>query len=162
MFHRGHRTTVPVPVPLHGLVYCLRPAGTEAACTRVTSVTQDRIRLLGMLFYGRHGTLPAERELGQQFIVDVDLHCDLHAAGLTDDLSKTVDYSEVYREVRAILEGPPVALTETVAERIAAVILQQHAEVEAVRVSVTKPQVRLDGGVLAGSAVEIVRRRPAH
>ena len=146
---------------MHRLVYCLRPTGTEAARAWVTSVTQDRIRLLGMLFYGRHGTLPAERELGQQFIVDVDLHCDLQAAGLADDLSKTVDYSEVYREVRAIVEGPPVALTETVAERIAAAILERNAAVEAVRVSVTKPQVRLDGGVLAGSAVEIVRHRPS-
>ena len=112
-----------------------------------------------MVFYGRHGTLAAERELGQQFIVDVELECELQAAGLSDDLTKTVDYSEVYREVRAIVEGPAFALTETVAERIAAVILQHHAMVEAVRVCVAKPQVRLDGGVLTGSAIEIVRHR---
>ncbi len=122
-------------------------------------MTNDRIRLHGMMFYGHHGTLAAERELGQQFIVDVELHCELQAAGLSDDLTKTVDYSQVYREVRAIVEGPPVALTETVAERIAAAILQHHARVEAVRVCVAKPQVRLDGGVLTGSAVEILRHR---
>jgi 7,8-dihydroneopterin aldolase/epimerase/oxygenase len=146
---------------MHGLLYFPRPTEIEAADIGVTFVTQDRIRLQGMVFHGRHGTVPAERELGQQFVVDVDLHCELQAAGLSDDLAKTVDYSQVYRQVRAIVEGPPVALTETVAERIAAVILQHHTKVEAVRVCVAKPQVRLEGGVLAGSAIEIVRHRDA-
>ena len=120
---------------------------------------EDRIVLAGMRFYGHHGTLPAERELGQEFVVDVELSCDLRAAGIADDLSQTVDYSQVYRQARAVVEGPPVGLTEAVAERIAATILAEHALVEAVRVRVAKPHVRLDGGVLAGSAVEIVRRR---
>ncbi len=122
-------------------------------------MTEDRLVLAGMRFFGYHGTLPAERELGQPFVVDVELHCDLRAAGTTDDLGQTVDYSAVYRQVRAVVEGPPVGLTETVAERIAGLILARHARVEAVRVRVVKPQVRLDGGVLAGSGVEIVRRR---
>ena len=122
-------------------------------------MTEDRILLQGMVFFGRHGTLAAEQELGQQFVVDVELRCDLRAAGLADDLTHTVDYSEVYRQVRAVVEGPPVRLTETVAERIAAAVLETHELVQAVRVRVAKPQVRLDGGVLAGSAIEILRQR---
>jgi 7,8-dihydroneopterin aldolase/epimerase/oxygenase len=122
-------------------------------------MTEDRILLQGMIFNGYHGTLPAERELGQPFVVDIELRCDLRAAGLADDLTRTVDYSEVYRQARAIVEGPPVSLTETVAERIAGAVLAQHPTVEAVRVRVAKPNVRLEGGVLAGSAVEIVRHR---
>ena len=144
---------------MRALLYSQRPAGVVASGTWVIRMARDRIRLQGMIFFGRHGTLAAERELGQQFVVDVELHCELRAAGRSDDLTQTVDYSEVYREVRAIVEGPPVALTETVAERIAAVILQHHTAVEAVRVCVAKPQVRLDGGVLTGSAIEIVRGR---
>ncbi len=120
-------------------------------------MTEDRILLEGMVFFGRHGTLSAERELGQRFVVDLELRCDLRAAGMSDDLTKTVDYSEVYRLAREIVEGPPVGLTETVAERIAAVVLGRYPHVEAVRVKVAKPQVRLDDTVLAGSAVEIVR-----
>jgi dihydroneopterin aldolase len=122
-------------------------------------MTEDRIELRGMRFYGHHGTLPAERELGQPFLVDVELRCDLRAAGLADDLAQTVDYGAVYRQVRAVVEGPPLDLTEAVAERIAGAILGEHGRVEAVRVRVAKPEVRLDGGVLAGSAVEIVRYR---
>ncbi len=62
---------------------------------------------------------------------------------------------------RDIVEGPPVQLIETLAERIAAGALQDHPAVEAVKVKVTKPHVRLGDTVLAGSAVEILRRRDA-
>jgi 7,8-dihydroneopterin aldolase/epimerase/oxygenase len=129
--------------------------------TRNEKDPQDRILLDGMVFHGRHGTLPAERELGQPFVVDVELRLDLRPAGLSDDLAQTVDYGEVHRLAREIVEGTPVNLTETVAERIAAAILVEHPAVEAVRVRVAKPHVRLDDTVLAGSAVEILRRRGA-
>src|SRR3712207_789972 len=95
--------------------------------------TEDRILLEGMVFHGRHGTLPAERELGQPFVVDVELHLDLRPAGLSDDLAQTTDYGEVHRRVQEIVEGAPVNLTETVAERIAAAVLEDHPLVEAVR-----------------------------
>lgn len=124
-------------------------------------MTEDRILLEGMIFVGYHGTLPAERELGQRFVVDIELRCDLRAAGESDDLTQTVDYSEVYRAARAIVEGPPVGLTETIAERIARAVLTNQSRVEAVRVKVSKPHVRLDDTVLSGSAVEIVRH-PEH
>lgn len=122
-------------------------------------MSEDRIELREMVFFGRHGTLAAERELGQRFVVDVDLYLDLRAAGESDDLTQTVDYSEVYRQVREIVEGPPYSLTEAVAEHIATAVLGKHDRVEAVRVRVAKPNVRLESGVLAGSAVEITRRR---
>jgi 7,8-dihydroneopterin aldolase/epimerase/oxygenase len=121
----------------------------------------DRILLEGMVFHGRHGTLPAERELGQPFVVDVELRLDLRPAGLSDDLTRTVDYGQVHQQAREIVEGRPVNLTETVAERIAAAVLEEHPAVEAVRVKVAKPHVRLGDTVLAGSAVEISRRRDA-
>ena len=123
--------------------------------------SEDRILLEGMVFNGRHGTLAAERELGQPFVVDVELRLDLRPAGNSDELAQTVDYGEVHRRARGIVEGEPVNLTETVAERIARAILEEHPAVEAVRVKVSKPHVRLDDTVLAGSAVEILRRRGA-
>ncbi len=122
-------------------------------------MTEDRILLEGMIFTGRHGTLPAERELGQPFIVDVEMRLDLQPAGSTDDLMKTVDYSEVHRMAQGIVEGEPVGLTETLAERIAAAVLENFPLVEAVKVKVAKPHVRLESTVLTGSAVEVVRYR---
>ena len=124
-------------------------------------MSEDRILLTDMVFHGHHGTLQAEHELGQPFVVSVELRLDLRPAGTSDDLTKTVDYGEVHRLARDIVEGPPVRLVETLAERIAAGTLEVHPEVEAVKVKVAKPHVRLDDTVLAGSAVEIVRRREA-
>src|ERR687893_1559080 len=123
------------------------------------NAVEDRILLEGMIFYGSHGTLPAERQLGQPFVVDIELHLDLQTAGLSDDLTQTVDYSEVHRRAKGIVEGPPVNLTEAVAERIAAAILEDHSLVEAVRVKVAKPHVRLGDTVFGGSVIEIVRHR---
>ena len=122
-------------------------------------MSEDHILLTDMVFHGHHGTLPAENELGQPFVISIDLHLDLRPAGTSDDLTMTVDYSEVHRMARDIGEGPPVKLTETLAETIAAGVLRDHPAVEAVRVKVAKPHVRLGDTVLAGSAVEILRRR---
>jgi dihydroneopterin aldolase len=119
----------------------------------------DRILLEGMIFFGYHGTRPEEQSLGQRFVVDVVLYLDLRAAGMRDDLTATVDYSTVYQRTRTIVEGPPLRLTEAVAERIATAVLDDHPTVQAVKVRVRKPNVRLDDTVLAGSVVEIVRRR---
>lgn len=119
----------------------------------------DRILLEGMIFFGYHGTRPEEQSLGQRFVVDIALHLDLRTAGMRDDLTATVDYSMVYQRARTIVEGPPLRLTEAVAERIAAAVLDEHPMVRAVEVRVRKPNVRLDDTVLAGSVVEIIRRR---
>jgi dihydroneopterin aldolase len=124
-------------------------------------MSEDRILLEGMTFHGRHGTLAAENELGQPFVVDVEMTLDLRPAGLSDDLAETVDYGEVHRQAKEIVEGPPVGLTETLAERIAASVLGDHPLVEAVKVRVAKPHVRLGDTVLKGSAVEVLRRREA-
>ena len=124
-------------------------------------MSEDRILLSDMVFYGRHGTLPAENELGQPFVVSVELSLDLRPAGTSDDLTKTVDYGEVHRMAHDIVQGEPVRLVETLAERIAAGVLRDHPTVEAVKVKVAKPHVRLGDTVLAASAVEIVRRRDA-
>ena len=64
----------------------------------------DRITLMGMEFFGYHGVLPEENKLGQRFVVDLVLELDLHQAGLNDDLNATINYAEVYQEVRELVE----------------------------------------------------------
>jgi 7,8-dihydroneopterin aldolase/epimerase/oxygenase len=124
-------------------------------------MSEDRILLSDMVFHGHHGTLPAENYLGQPFVVSIELRLDLRPAGTSDDLAKTVDYGEVHRMARDIVQGQPVQLIETLAEKIAAGTLDEHPSIEAVKVKVAKPHVRLGDTVLAGSAVEILRRRDA-
>jgi len=43
-----------------------------------------------------------ETRLGQRFVVDATLLCDLRAAGRSDDLADTIDYAALYRCAEAV------------------------------------------------------------
>lgn len=117
----------------------------------------DRILLNGLVFFGRHGCHAAERELGQKFVVDIELECDLRAAGQSDDLADTLDYVAIYNEAKAIIEGEPAQLLESLAQRIADFALQDE-RVQLAWVRLRKPQVAMPG-VLDYLGVEITRGR---
>ena len=97
----------------------------------------DRIALEGMVFSGRHGVRPAEREQAQEFKVDVKLDTDLLKAGRSDRVEDTVDYRRVYAIAKEVVEGESVQLIETLAHRIAKRALDLKG-VAAVSVQVAK------------------------
>jgi len=115
----------------------------------------DRITLRNMVFYAYHGVFEAERELGQRFEVDVELHRDLRQPGKTDDLDLTVNYADVYTVVKETVEDQECNLVEAVAEAIADRVLSGF-DLEAVVVRVRKPHVPV-GGLTGGVEVEIRR-----
>ncbi len=119
----------------------------------------DEVFLEGLQFYAYHGVNPEERAQGQRFLIDVALATDLGAAGRGDDLDRTINYSAVYKRVRAIVEGPPRGLIEAVAEEIARVILAEFPPVRAVTVAVRKPEAPIKGAILDAAGVRIVRTR---
>ncbi|MEU5364643.1 dihydroneopterin aldolase [Streptomyces sp. NPDC005925] len=98
----------------------------------------DRVALRGLKARGHHGVFPKEREEGQTFIVDLVLGLDIGPAAADDDLTKTAHYGIVAEEVVAVVEGEPVNLIETLAERIARTCLR-HETVLEVEVCVHKP-----------------------
>ncbi|MBD2895736.1 Dihydroneopterin aldolase [Actinomadura sp. RB99] len=118
----------------------------------------DRIELRGLRARGRHGVLPAERELGQEFVVDASLGLDTRPAAETDDLSRTVDYGTLAGRLVAAVEGEPVDLIETLADRLAKICLEDPAVVE-VEVTVHKPSAPVPHP-FTDVAVKIRRSRP--
>lgn len=98
----------------------------------------DRIALTGLRVRGRHGVLAAERRDGQDFLVDAVLHLDTAPAARGDDLAATVDYGAVAARLVEVVAGPPVALIETLAQRLADTCLADP-RVEAVEITVHKP-----------------------
>ncbi len=111
--------------------------------TTLTSVSsaeppRDRVVLRGLRGFGRHGVLESERRMGQTFLVDIALELDTRQAASTDDVADTVDYGVVAQSVLDLVEGEPVALLETLAQRICDAILV-HDRVAAVDVTVHKP-----------------------
>lgn len=107
----------------------------------------DRIHLTGLRGFGHHGALPHERAIGQEFVVDAVLWLDTRQAAAADDLSLTVDYGALSSRLAEIISGDPVALIETLAERLAAACLVDR-RVSQVEIVVHKPHapvsVRLD------------------
>jgi len=119
----------------------------------------DTISLVGITLYGYHGARPEERTLGQRFVVDVDLDADLRNAAATDALDSTVNYSDVYTLVAAIVEGEPVNLLEALGEEIAQAVLKRFPQVQRARVRVAKPGVAIAGSILREAAVTVDRTR---
>ena len=98
----------------------------------------DRIELRGLRARGFHGVLPAERELGQEFVVDAVLGLDLRPAAAKDDVALTVHFGELADRLVEVVTGGPVDLIETLAERLAEVCLADP-RVETAEVTVHKP-----------------------
>lgn len=118
----------------------------------------DEISLAGLRGHGRHGVYDHERENGQEFVVDVVLGVDTRDAAATDDLSRTVDYGTLASDVVTIVEGPPVLLIETLAQRVADRCLTD-SRVQVVRVTVHKPEAPVSVP-FDDVAVTIERSRP--
>jgi len=114
----------------------------------------DELILEGMVFFGHHGNLAAERRLGGEVFVDLRVRMAIAEAARTDRLSGTLDYLRVHDLVKGIVERRRFALLETLAEKIAQGVLKLPG-VESVRVRVGK-HPRLPGR-FETFAVEIER-----
>lgn len=117
----------------------------------------DRILLNGLVFFGKHGCHAAENELGQKFLVDIELEFDLHAAGESDALEDTLDYVTIYNHARDVIEGEPAKLLEHLAQRIADFCLLDE-RVASAWVRIRKPHIALPGA-LDYIGIEITRSR---
>lgn len=117
----------------------------------------DRLCLRGIDVYAHHGVHPAERELGQRFVIDVELWADCEAAGASDDLTRAIDYTAVHRCVCATAAAVSCHLIETVALRLCRALLGGFP-VARVAVTVHKPNPPI-ANFLGGASVTLVRER---
>lgn len=110
---------------------------TSAESRHDTPQRGDVLRLEGMRFFGHHGCRADEREAGVHLDVDVEVRTDLRPASATDSVDDTIDYARLIERCRQVVEEQSHHLVETVAERIAASLLEEPG-VESVRVRVAK------------------------
>jgi dihydroneopterin aldolase len=125
--------------------------------TRLDVTQLDRISLLGLRVYGRHGVLPRERADGQEFVADAVLWLDTRPAAATDDLTLTVDYGGLAERLAGIISGEPLALIETLADRLATECLTDERVCQ-VEITVHKPDAPI-GPPCADVTVTILRGR---
>lgn len=118
----------------------------------------DKIYLNQLAFYGYHGLFEAEQQLGQRFIVDLELETDLRRAGNSDQMEDSIDYGRVFQLTQAVVEGRKFALIEAVAEAVAQELLKNFNQLLACRVKVIKPDPPIPGHYQS-VAVEIYREK---
>lgn len=98
----------------------------------------DRIFLHGLSAECIIGFIDWERRVKQTVVLDLELPVDCRHAALTDEVADTLDYKKVAKRVLAFVEASEFKLVETLAQRVALVILAEFP-VEWVRVALNKP-----------------------
>ncbi|MCC7429878.1 dihydroneopterin aldolase [bacterium] len=105
----------------------------------------ERITFKNILFFAKHGAFQEERTLGQRFALDLTLFFDASKAIENDDLKETVDYENIFNEVFDLVTNQKHHLIETLADKIARLILANHKIVKEVIVCLRKPNAPVNG-----------------
>ena len=98
----------------------------------------DRIFLHGLAVDCIIGFIEWERRIKQTIVLDVEMPVDCARASINDDVVDTLDYKKVAKRLISFVESSEFKLVETLAHRVALVILEEFP-VEWVRVALNKP-----------------------
>ncbi len=96
-----------------------------------------QITLENIQLYAYHGCLEEEALIGQNYRVDVFITTDYSASAQTDDLTKTVDYTQVYEIVKREMSIRS-KLIEHVCRRICETLSSEIPRIEKCSVKLTK------------------------
>jgi dihydroneopterin aldolase len=99
----------------------------------------DTIFITGLVIHARHGVMEHETEVGQRFVIDLELYTDLSESSRTDRLVDTVSYAEVVTTTTSAFKNTNYKLLERAAGAVADAILATFSRIRAVQVTVHKP-----------------------
>jgi dihydroneopterin aldolase len=120
----------------------------------------DTIFITGVVIHARHGVMEHETEVGQRFVIDLELSVDLADSSRSDRLADTVSYSHVVATATAAFKDANYKLLERAAGAVADAILKAFARVSAVKITVHKPHAPIDA-IFEDVGVMLTRTRQA-
>ena len=123
----------------------------------------DTIFIKGVVVHARHGVMKHETEVGQRFVIDIELFADLSESSRSDRLSDTISYSNVVETARDAFKNANYKLLERAAGAVADAILLVFPRVRAVKVTVHKPHAPI-AEIFEDVGVVLTRNRhpPTH
>ena len=98
----------------------------------------DKIFLEDMRVETVIGIWEWERKIRQTVAIDIEMATDIRKAAASDSVEDTLNYKSVAKRVQAFVSDSSFQLVETLAEKIAAIILEEF-DVAWVRVRLNKP-----------------------
>ncbi|GAB6066689.1 dihydroneopterin aldolase [Methylothermus subterraneus] len=113
----------------------------------------DIIFLRGLEIETTIGIYEWERQIKQTVILDLEMATDIRRAAATDDIQHTIDYKAVAKRLIGFVEKSEFYLVETLAERIAQIVLEEFS-VPWVRLSLNKK-----GAISGASDVGVIIER---
>ena len=118
----------------------------------------DTIFITGVVIHARHGVMEHETEVGQRFVIDLELFTDLSESSHTDRLSDTVSYSNVVATATAAFKNTNYKLLERAAGAVADAILSHFPRIRAVKITVHKPHAPIAAHLIAAQrGAKIIR-----
>lgn len=123
----------------------------------------DAIFVTGLVIHARHGVMEHETEVGQRFVIDLELFTDLSDSSRTDRLADTVSYSNVVATATEAFRDTNYKLLERAAGAVADAILATFPRIRAVKVTVHKPHAPI-AAIFDDVGVVLTRSRhpPSH
>lgn len=115
----------------------------------------DIVFLRGLRVDAVIGAYGWERQIRQALSLDLELAADVGAAARTDELADALDYYAVSQRVKSFVEASEFHLVETLAERLAELVLNEFS-VSWLRLTIAKPGAIRDCQAVG---VSIERRR---
>lgn len=106
-------------------------------------MSEIEIQILGLRAFGYHGVFEHEKINGQEFLVDLEIFYDATEAIATDNINQALDYGEITKKVKNIIENTRRDLIEVLASDIANEILNLD-KVMKVSVNLHKPQAPVE------------------
>ena len=123
----------------------------------------DTIFVKGLVIHARHGVMDHETEVGQRFVIDLELYSDLSEPSRSDQLSDTVSYANVVTTSVAAFKNTNYKLLERAAGAVADAILAAFPRIRSVKVTVHKPHAPI-AAIFEDVGVVLTRSRhpPSH
>ena len=115
------------------------------------------IRLNNMNFYGYHGVYDFEKEQGTNFEIDLELFTPLTKSSKSDNIEDTINYEDVYEQVKKAFGSKSYYLLEKLADSISRSIFEEH-KIDKLIIRVRKINAPLDGK-LDSVEIELKRKR---
>jgi FolB domain-containing protein len=84
----------------------------------------DKIFIKNLVIPCKIGLYEKERRRKQDVIIDVEIFHNLKEAGVTDNIRKTINYSELTLRITKLVSGCESRLLENIAQNIASLVLK--------------------------------------